>query len=66
MPMEAKLQIKAAVYSVIMLIVNDVFVRFTVMKLKYIVSSLFIEYSSFRIYMMFLLIKCVIATEIFD
>ena len=64
--MEANLQIKAAVYLVIMLIVNDVFVRFTIMKLKYIVSSLFIEYSSLRIYIMFLLIKCVIATEIFD
>jgi len=38
--MEANLQLTAEEYSVIMLIVNDIFVRFTIMKLKYIITTL--------------------------
>ena len=44
--------------------VNDVFVRFMIMKLEFILTTLFLEYSTFRIYVMFLLMKCVIAAEI--
>ena len=40
----------AAVYSVIMQIVNDVFVRFTILKLNDILTTLVIEYKIFRIY----------------
>ena len=53
LPMEANLQLTATVYLVIMLIVNDVFVRFTIMKLKYIliiILTLFAENSSFTMY----------------
>ena len=55
-----------AVYLVNMLIVNDIFVRFTMMKLKYIIITLLVEYSMFRIYMymVFLLIEGVIVAEI--
>ena len=53
--MEANMQLTTAVYVVIMLIVNKVFVKFTIMKLKYI-STLLAEYSTFSIDMMFLLI----------
>ena len=68
--MEASLQLIAPVYSVIMLILNDVFVKFTIMKLKYILTTLRFEYSTIRIYiyiyiyMIFILIKCVIASQI--
>ena len=44
--------------------VNDVFVRFMIMGLKYILTILLVDYSTFRIYMMFLLIKCIIVAEI--
>ena len=39
-----------AVYSVIMLILNYVFVKFTITKLKYIETMLLDKYSTFRIY----------------
>ena len=59
------MQITAAVYSVNVLIVNDVFVRFMMMKLKHILTLLPVEYSTFRIYVIFLiLIKCIVAAEI--
>ena len=41
------LQLTAAVYSVITLIVNGVFVRFMTMKLKYVLVTLLVEYSTF-------------------
>jgi len=37
--MEVNLQLSAAVHSVIVVIVNDVFVRFMIMKLKYILNT---------------------------
>ena len=40
-----------------MLTVNDVFVTFTITKLKYILTISLVEYSTFRTYMMFLLIN---------
>ena len=43
-----------------MLIENDTFVRLTVMKLKYILTTLIVEYSTFRMY----LIKCIIEAKI--
>ena len=51
------------VYSVVMQIVLAIFVRFTIMKIKYIITILLVEYSTYRIYMMFLLIKCFIAAK---
>ena len=45
------MQLTAAVCSVIMLIVNDVFVRFTIL------TTLTVEYPIFRIYIILLLIK---------
>ena len=45
-----KLALIATVYSVIMLIVSDIFVRFTMMSLKYSLTMLFVEYSTFRIH----------------
>jgi len=48
--MEANLQLTAAVYSVIMLILIDIFVRFMFMKLKYILTTLLVECSTFRIH----------------
>ena len=35
-------------------------------EIKYIITTLIVKYSSFRIYLMFLLIKCVIAVKIFE
>ena len=46
-----------------MLMVNDVFVRFMIMKLKYILTTLIVEYWTFRIYML-LLIICIIVAKI--
>ena len=58
------MQITVAVYSVNVLIINGVFVRFTMMKLKYILTLLPVDYSTFRIYVIFLiLIECVAAAE---
>jgi len=54
------MQLTAAVYVVIMLIVNDVFVRFMIMKFKYILTTLLVEYSTFRIYAIFLLINALL------
>ena len=45
------MQLTTAVHVVIMLIANKVFVKFTIMKFKYI-SMLLAEYSTFRIDMM--------------
>jgi len=42
--MEVNLQLTATVYSLIMLIVNDVFVQFMTTKLKYILTTLLVEY----------------------
>jgi len=46
------LQQRAVVYLVIMLIVNDVFIKFTIMKLKYILTTFLVEYSTFRVYVL--------------
>jgi len=43
-----------AVYLIIIIIANEIFVRFTIMKLKYNLTALFGEYSTFRIYVMFI------------
>ena len=64
LPTDANLQLTAAVYSDIMLIVNDIFVKLMIMKIKYILCTLLVEYSIFRIYLTFLLIKCIIVAEI--
>ena len=37
---------------------------FMIMKLKYILATLLIEYSTLRIYLMILLIKCVTTAKI--
>ena len=65
--MELNLQLTVAVYSVSMLIVNDVFVRFMIMKLiMYVLTTLIVEYTTFIIYnVKFLFMKCVIAAKIF-
>ena len=47
--MEANQLLTAAVYSVITLIVTDLFIRFTIMKLKYMITTLLVEYSTVRI-----------------
>ena len=48
--METDLQLTAGVCSVKMLFVNNIIVRFTIVKLKYIINVLLVEYSNFRIY----------------
>ena len=51
--------ITVTVYSVIA-IVNYISVRFMIMKLKYVLTTLFVEYSIFRIYILkirFMIIK---------
>ena len=45
---------------VIKLLVNDVFVRFIIMKLKYIITMFIVEYLPFRIFMMFLYVTMLI------
>ena len=53
------MQLTAAVHLVV-LVVNDVFIRFTIMKLKYILTTLLVEYSILRINMIFMTshLKC--------
>ena len=46
--MEANQQLTVVVYSIIMLAVNDVFVRYRIMKLKYILTPLFAKYNVFN------------------
>jgi len=47
--MEANLQLAVAVFFIIMLIMNDATVNFTMMKLKYTLSMLHFEQSTFKI-----------------
>jgi len=54
----------AAVYSVIMLIGNGIFVRVMMMKLRYILTMLLAEDSAFATCMMLQLIKCIPAADI--
>ena len=64
-PMQPNLQLIVAVYSIIILIVNDIFVKIAiaVVKFKYVLTTSLVKYSTFGIYMMFLLINCVIETK---
>ena len=58
------MQPTVAICLAIMLIIDNVFGMLMNMKLKYILTTLRVEYSTFRLHVTFLSTDCVIAAEI--